>query len=47
MRFRHNGKNIFDVEILKSKFWIWINMKKGILSDPKDVSNIDHQVNGD
>ena len=49
--FKHNGKNIFDVKILKSKIWIWINMKKGTLSDPKeftrDVSNIGHQGNGD
>lgn len=49
--FKHNGKNIFDVRLLKSKIWIWINMPKGSLNDPKeftrDVSNIGHWGNGD
>ena len=49
--FKHNGKNIFDVRLLKSKIWIWINMSKGSLNDSKeftrDVSNIGHWGNGD
>ncbi len=49
--FKHNGKNVFDVRLLKSKIWIWINMPKGSLNVPKeftrDVSNIGHWGNGD
>ncbi len=49
--FKHNGKNIFDTKILKSKLWIWLNMPKGTLNDEKeytrDVSDIGHQGNGD
>lgn len=49
--FKHKGRNIFDVKILKAKLWIWINMPKGTLNDPKefarDVSNIGHHGNGD
>lgn len=49
--FKKNGKNVFDIRLLKSKVWLWINMKKGTLNDPKeftrDVSQIGHQGNGD
>lgn len=49
--FKHNNKNVFDVRLLKSKIWLWINMPKGTLNDPKeftrDVSNIGHWGNGD
>ena len=49
--FKHNNKNVFDVKLLKSKIWMWINMPKGTLDDPKeftrDISNIGHPGNGD
>lgn len=49
--YKHNNKNIFDVKILKSKLWLWINMPKGSLKDEKeytrDVSDIGHHGNGD
>lgn len=49
--YKHNGKNIFDIKILKSKLWLWLNMPKGTLKDEKeytrDVSDIGHQGNGD
>lgn len=49
--FKHNNKNVFDVKLLKSKLWLWINMPKGSLNDPKeftrDVTNIGHFGNGD
>lgn len=49
--FKHNNKNVFDVKLMKSKLWLWINMPKGSLNDPKeftrDVSNIGHFGNGD
>lgn len=49
--FKHNNKNVFDVKLMKSKLWLWINMPKGSLNDPKeftrDVSNIGHWGNGD
>lgn len=51
LAFKHNGKNIFDIKILKSKLWLWINMPSGTLKDEKeftrDVSDIGHQGNGD
>jgi len=44
-------KNIVDVEIQKQSLKIWINLKKGQLDDPKqltrDVSNLGHGGNGD
>ena len=49
--FKHNNKNVFDIKLMKSKLWLWINMPKGSLNDPKeftrDVSNIGHFGNGD
>lgn len=43
--------NFFDITILKSELWCWINLKKGELDDPKnlcrDVSKIGHYGNGD
>ena len=45
------SRNIIDVEFNKNKVKIYINMKKGTLSDPlnitKDISNIGHWGNGD
>lgn len=44
-------KNITDIEIHKNKLKIYINMKKGTLNDPlnisKDISDIGHWGNGD
>ncbi len=49
--FKHNNKNVFDIKLLKSKIWMWINMPKGALDDPKeftrDISDIGHLGNGD
>jgi predicted transport protein len=43
--------NFFDIHFLKSGLWCWINMKKGELDDPKnitrDVSSIGHYGVGD
>jgi predicted transport protein len=43
--------NFFDVHFLKEGLWCWINLKKGELDDPKnitrDVSSIGHYGNGD
>ena len=43
--------NFVDVTIQKKNLWVWINMPKGKLDDPKkitrDVSNIGHYGNGD
>lgn len=45
------SRNIIDVEFNKNKIKIYINMKKGTLNDPlnitKDISNIGHWGNGD
>lgn len=45
------SKNIIDVEFNKNKIKIYINMKKGTLNDPlnitKDISSIGHWGNGD
>jgi predicted transport protein len=45
------GKNISDITILKKSLKIWINLKKGNLDDPKqiteDVSTRGHWGNGD
>lgn len=44
------SRNIIDVEFNKNKIKIYINMKKGTLNDPlnitKDISNIGHWGNG-
>lgn len=44
-------KNITDIEIHKNKLKVYINMKKGTLNDPlnisKDISDIGHWGNGD
>lgn len=45
------GKNIADVTIMRKGIKMWINLKKGILDDPKklaeDVSEKGHWGNGD
>jgi predicted transport protein len=50
--FKLNGKNIFDIKILKSKVILWVNKKKGAL--PVVLSNVftdcstkGHHGNGD
>ena len=44
-------RNITDIEIHKNKLKIYVNMKKGTLNDPlnisKDISDIGHWGNGD
>lgn len=44
-------RNIADITILKKGIKLWINLKKGVLDDPKkiseDVSNKGHLGNGD
>lgn len=44
-------RNIVDIELYKNKIKMYINMKKGTLEDPlnitKDISNIGHWGNGD
>ena len=43
--------NFLDIHFLKGGLWCWINLKKGELDDPKnitrDVSSIGHYGNGD
>lgn len=43
--------NFFDINFLKNGLWCWINLKKGELDDPnnitRDVSEIGHYGNGD
>jgi predicted transport protein len=45
------GKNVADIAILKKSLKLFINVKAGLLDDPKklaqDVSNIGHWGNGD
>jgi predicted transport protein len=45
------GKNVTDIAILKKSLKLFINVKAGLLDDPKklaqDVSNIGHWGNGD
>lgn len=45
------SKNVVDIEIQAKSLKLWINLKKGQLSDPKnlmrDVSNMGHGGNGD
>lgn len=50
--FKLNGKNVFDIKILKSKVILWVNKKKGVL--PVALSNLftdcstkGHHGNGD
>lgn len=49
--FKKKGKNITDITILKKSLKMWINLKKGNLDDPKniteDVSAKGHWGNGD
>ena len=44
-------RNIVDIELYKNKIKMYINMKKGTLEDPlnitKDISNVGHWGNGD
>ena len=48
--FKHDGKNIFDVELFKSKIRVAINAKKNSLNDPlnrtRDITNIGAHGNG-
>jgi len=43
--------NFVDINVQKKNLWLWINLPKGELDDPKeitrDVSNIGHYGNGD
>lgn len=43
--------NVVDIKFQKKNLWLWINLPKGRLDDPKgitrDVSNIGHYGNGD
>jgi predicted transport protein len=43
--------NFVDINVQKKNLWLWINLPKGILDDPKgitrDVSMIGHYGNGD
>jgi len=43
--------NVVDIAFQKKNLWLWINLPKGRLDDPKgitrDVSNIGHYGNGD
>lgn len=43
--------NFVDVNVQKKNLWLWINLPKGVLDDPKgitrDVSTIGHYGNGD
>lgn len=45
------AKNVVDIEVQAKSLKLWINLKKGQLSDPKtlmrDVSNMGHGGNGD
>jgi predicted transport protein len=49
--FVKNSKNVTDFKILSKYINITINLKKGVLDDPKeitrDMSNIDKNGNGD
>ena len=48
--FKHDGKNVFDVEMFKSKIRVAINVKQGSLNDPmkkaRDITNIGAHGNG-
>jgi predicted transport protein len=43
--------NVVDIDLQNENLWLWINLKKGELDDPKnltrDVSSIGHYGNGD
>lgn len=49
--FKYGGKIFADICVLKNSLKIWINLKKGMLDDPKniaeDVSEKGHWGNGD
>jgi len=49
--FVYDNTNITDIHIQRKALKIWINLKKGLLTDPKhiarDVSQIGHWGNGD
>lgn len=49
--FKNKGKNIFDVEVFRSKLKISLNIKLGKLNDPenkcRDITNIGTHGNGD
>lgn len=49
--FKIGKRNIADIEIQKSKFKMWVNLRKGQLDDPKllarDVAGLGHAGNGD
>ncbi len=49
--FRLNKHNVTDIEIRKKQIKLWINLKKGELNDPRqitrDVSHTGHWGNGD
>ena len=48
--FIHNS-NFVDIVVRKSNLTLYLNIKKGLLNDPKkisrDVSNVGHWGNGD
>ncbi len=48
--FKRNT-NVVDIDLQKGNLWLWINLKKGELDDPKkitrDVSKVGHYGNGD
>jgi len=48
--FKRN-RNVVDLDFQKKNLWLWLNLKKGELDDPKkltrDVSNLGHFGNGD
>ncbi len=49
--FKKEGRNIFDVEVFKSKLRISLNIKLGTLNDPegkcRDITHIGTHGNGD
>ena len=46
-----NKTNFVDIKFQTKNLWVWINLKKGELDDPKgmtrDVSELGHYGNGD
>jgi predicted transport protein len=49
--FKKNGSNVSDIEVQKNGLKISVNLKKGLLDDPKqimrDMSALGHYTNGD
>lgn len=49
--FKFKESDIFDVALLQSKILVWLNVRKGKLDDPdnitRDVSSVGHWGNGD